>query len=81
MGTVILSEKPSQARDYATAFKKAVTKDGYIEIEDKQFFNDKAYITWGYGHLVELAEPQAYKDEWEKWSLESFWLILCFSDC
>jgi len=70
MSLVILAEKPSQARDYAAAFKKTSTKDGYIEVEEN-FFNDKAYITWGFGHLVELVEPKEYKEEWGKWDLDS----------
>ena len=34
MSTVILAEKPSQAKDYAAAFKKTTKKSGYIEVED-----------------------------------------------
>ncbi|MEC0434431.1 DNA topoisomerase 3 [Bacillus subtilis] len=70
MSTVILAEKPSQAKDYAAAFKKTTKKSGYIEVEDSQFFSGKAFITWGFGHLVELAEPKAYKEEWAKWDLK-----------
>ncbi|WP_219858584.1 DNA topoisomerase 3 [Bacillus inaquosorum] len=70
MSTVILAEKPDQARDYAAAFKKSTKKNGYIEVEDSQFFTGKAFITWGIGHLVELAEPKAYKEEWAKWNLK-----------
>lgn len=69
MTTVIFAEKPSQARDYAKAFKQTNRKDGYVEIQDKEYFNNVAYLTWGIGHLVELVQPKEYNPEWEKWSL------------
>lgn len=66
---VILAEKPSQARSYADAFQKTSKKDGYIEVNDKHFFEQQAVITWGFGHLVSLANPGTYKEEWGKWDL------------
>lgn len=69
--TVILAEKPSQGRAYAEAFNKTSKKDGYIEVDDNRFFNGDAYITWGFGHLVELVEPEKYDKEWGKWSLDT----------
>ncbi|WP_144460360.1 toprim domain-containing protein [Siminovitchia fortis] len=73
MGYVlILSEKPSQAKAYSDVFKNTIRKDGYIEVNDNRFFNgQKAVITWGFGHLVELAPPEEYKEEWKKWSLDT----------
>lgn len=69
MSTVILAEKPSQAKSYAEAFSKLIRKDGYYEVEDK-LFNEKTYITYGIGHLVELASPEEYNKEWKNWKLE-----------
>ncbi|MGD7044338.1 DNA topoisomerase 3 [Jeotgalibacillus proteolyticus] len=69
MTTVILAEKPSQAKSYAEAFSKAKKQSGYFEIEDS-LFTGKVYITWGFGHLVSLQEPHKYKPEWKKWKLE-----------
>ncbi|VEF47416.1 DNA topoisomerase III [Bacillus freudenreichii] len=71
MSIVILAEKPSQGRAYADAFRNTIKKDGYIEVNDDRFFNEKAIITWGFGHLVELVEPEQYKDEWKRWSLQT----------
>lgn len=71
MTTVILAEKPDQARAYAAAFSKYSEKHGYIEIEDNRFFKGKALLTWGYGHLVELQEPDQYRDDWGVWSLDN----------
>lgn len=70
MAVVILAEKPNQAKDYSLAFRKAVRKDGYFEIQDSNYFNDVAYLTWGIGHLVELVQPEKYNPDWKVWSLQ-----------
>lgn len=64
MLTLVLTEKPSVARDFAKALGIQVRKGGFLE--------GKGYIiTWALGHLVELAEPQDYHRKWRKWSLGS----------
>lgn len=68
MNTVILAEKPSQAQSYAEAFKQSKKKNGYFEVSDDEL--PSAIITYGYGHLVSLAEPEKYNKDWKKWSLE-----------
>jgi DNA topoisomerase-3 len=70
MSTVILAEKPSQALAYASALKQSNKKDGYFEIKDP-IFVDETFITFGFGHLVELAEPGHYEEKWQNWKLES----------
>src|SRR5690625_4184683 len=71
MGHVlILAEKPNQAKAYADAFQHTNKKEGYIEVTDHRFFDDKACITWGYGHLVELVSPEQYNEAWKQWKLE-----------
>lgn len=75
MSIVILAEKPSQGAAYAEAFSSVRRKDGYIEVNDHRFFHEKAYITWGFGHLVELVEPEQYKEEWKEWSLRHLPII------
>ncbi|MCC4500287.1 DNA topoisomerase 3 [Limosilactobacillus reuteri] len=69
MTTVILAEKPSQARSYLEAFNRSEKKSGYYEVQDA-LFTDRTVVTYGFGHLVELAEPAAYNPAWEKWSLD-----------
>ena len=68
--TLILAEKPSQALAYAESFGKFSKKDGYIILNPS---ND--IITWGFGHLVELASPEDYKEEWKKWSIKELPII------
>ncbi len=58
--TLILAEKPSQARDYAKGLGSFQRRDGYLE-------NDRYIITWAIGHLVELREPHEYDPRFKKW--------------
>ena len=63
--TLIVAEKPSQAREYAVALGVRGKGDGYLE-------NDQYVITWCYGHLLELERPEAYMDlerVGKRWSL------------
>jgi DNA topoisomerase III len=62
--TLILTEKPSVARDFAKALGVKSKKEGYLE-------NEHYIITWAVGHLVELFEPQDYDAKWKKWRLEN----------
>lgn len=60
---VILAEKPSVARELAKVFGATTRKDGYIEGKNYTF-------TWAFGHLVNLANPQAYGfNGWNKANL------------
>lgn len=70
MKRVILAEKPSQAQAYAESFGKFSKKDGYIVLNATS-----DVITWGFGHLIELAAPEDYKDEWKKWNMKELPII------
>lgn len=62
--TLVLAEKPSVARDLARTLKCNEKKNGYIE--------GKSYIvTWALGHLVGLADPEAYDNKYKTWSMET----------
>lgn len=63
MKTVVIAEKPSVARDIARVLKCNQKINGAIE-------GSKYIITWGLGHLVTLADPEKYKDEYKEWKLE-----------
>ncbi|MCK9636407.1 MAG: DNA topoisomerase 3 [Methylobacter tundripaludum] len=65
---VILTEKPSVARDIAKCLNIGNKRDGYFE-------GDGYQITWAFGHLVELKEPDEYNKAWKRWSLESLPII------
>jgi DNA topoisomerase-3 len=65
---VILTEKPSVARDIAKCLNINQKRDGYYEGNGYQ-------ITWAFGHLVELKEPDEYNPAWKRWSLDSLPII------
>ena len=67
--TVILAEKPSQAKSYAQAFNSYQRKDGYYQV--KGIYESETVITYGYGHLVELYDPTDYNQDWKKWQLDT----------
>ncbi len=50
---LIIAEKPSVARELARIFKATGRKDGYIDGGNYCF-------TWAFGHLIQLASPEAY---------------------
>jgi len=68
--TLIISEKPSVARDIAKVIINghSSSKDGYIE-------GEKHIITWAIGHLVTLWEPEEYDEKYKKWSMETLPII------
>ena len=68
--TVILAEKPSQARSYVEAFQTSTKKQGYYEVSDP-VLPDNTKITFGFGHLVELATPETYDSKYKKWALSN----------
>ncbi len=52
---LIIAEKPSQAREYAKALGGFTTKDGYMQ-------SSQYYLTWCFGHLVELERDTKYRE-------------------
>ena len=61
--TLIITEKPSVAREYAKILGAENKGDGYIE-------NDQYVISWCLGHLVEMSYPDAYDESYGKWTLD-----------
>ena len=59
---VCIAEKPSVARDIARILGATSSKDGYMEGNGYQ-------VTWTFGHLCELKEPNDYAVNWKHWSL------------
>ncbi len=60
--TLIITEKPSVAREYAQILNVKGKGSGLIE-------NDEYCITWCVGHLVEMAYPDAYDIRYKKWNM------------
>lgn len=70
MTTVILAEKPSQARAYVDAFQSSTKKTGYYEVSDP-VLPTQTKVTFGFGHLVEMATPDKYDAKYKRWSLKN----------
>ncbi|MCF7847547.1 MAG: DNA topoisomerase 3 [Kiritimatiellales bacterium] len=60
---VVITEKPSVARDIASVLQIQNKKSGYIE-------GRGCAITWAFGHLVTLLEPGEYDPAMKKWRTE-----------
>src|SRR5215211_5625663 len=61
--TLVIAEKPSVARDLAGALP-----DAFKQAKDKtHLVGDDFVVTWAVGHLVGLAEPDAYDPRLKKW--------------
>ena len=65
---VCIAEKPSVAREIAAVLGAAAKKNGYMEGNGYQ-------VTWTFGHLCTLKEPQDYTPEWKPWALSSLPMI------
>ncbi|KXS44288.1 MAG: DNA topoisomerase III, partial [Candidatus Frackibacter sp. T328-2] len=66
--SLVLAEKPSVGRDYAKALGCNNKKDGYIEGKDY-------IISWTFGHLFSLKEPEDYNKDHKNWKYEHLPII------
>ncbi|MBP5677437.1 MAG: DNA topoisomerase 3 [Bacteroidales bacterium] len=65
---VCIAEKPSVAREIAKVLGANSQHEGYLEGNGYQ-------VTWTFGHLCTLKEPQDYTDYWKRWSLSALPMI------
>ena len=68
MAQLVITEKPGVAKQVSDVLGVTERKDGYME-------GNGYIVSWCIGHLVELAQPGAYKEEWKKWDYESLPII------
>ncbi|MDR7315874.1 DNA topoisomerase III [Brevibacillus nitrificans] len=61
--TLVLAEKPSVGRDIARVLQCQKKGNGYLE-------GDKYIVTWALGHLVTLADPEVYGQQYSSWKIE-----------
>ena len=61
--SVVIAEKPSVARDIARVLNCHKKGNGFLE-------GDKYIVTWALGHLVTLADPEAYDEKYKTWKIE-----------
>ena len=65
---LVLAEKPSVARDIARVMNCAQKGTGFLE-------GSRYVVTWALGHLVTLADPDAYGPQYKSWKLEDLPLL------
>lgn len=61
---VCIAEKPSVAREIANVLGATTKKDGYFE-------GNGYAVTYTFGHLCTLLEPNDYKEHWKSWNLNN----------
>ncbi|SFA99499.1 MULTISPECIES: type IA DNA topoisomerase [unclassified Bacillus (in: firmicutes)] len=65
MSRVIIAEKPSVAKNIAEALKIRGRNDGYFE-------GNGYFITWAFGHLLQLYDAKDYDEKMAKWNMDNF---------
>ena len=65
---VCIAEKPSVAKDIARILGATTSKQGYMEGNGYQ-------VTWTFGHLCTLKEPDDYTSMWKRWTLSALPMI------
>lgn len=63
MKTLVLAEKPSVARDIARVLHCSKKLNGALE-------GNQYIVTWALGHLVTLADPEAYDKKYKVWDMQ-----------
>jgi len=61
---VCIAEKPSVGRDIAKVLGATTVRDGYME-------GNGYCVTWAFGHLCALLNPEEYTDQWKSWNMGS----------
>jgi len=65
---LVITEKPSVARDIAKVLKANTKKDGYLE-------GNGYKISWALGHLIQLVNPDTYDKKYKSWSMKDLPII------
>jgi DNA topoisomerase-3 len=60
--SLVITEKPSVARDIADVLGDCTDHDGYFE-------NDEYVVTFAVGHLFELLPPEEIDEKYKRWTL------------
>lgn len=61
---LFIAEKPELAKAITTGLSGTVQReDGYFKVGDN-------LVTWAYGHILGLAEPEDYDDKYKSWKVE-----------
>ena len=64
MKHLVIAEKPSVARDIARVLGCGKKTNSYMEGKDY-------IVTWALGHLVTLADPEEYGEQYKSWNMDT----------
>ncbi|TXR68272.1 DNA topoisomerase III [Bacillus sp. AR18-7] len=67
---VMLAEKPDAAKMMAKPFPHEI-KNGYIEVKPNPLAKKGGIITYAFGHLVRIPDPEFLDEKYKKWSLDT----------
>ena len=59
---LVIAEKPSVAMSLSAVLGANEKKDGYLE-------GGGYLVSWCVGHLLELAQPEAYGEQYARWQI------------
>ena len=65
---LVIAEKPSVAMSLAAVLGANEKKDGYLE-------GGGYLVSWCVGHLLELAQPEAYGEQYARWRYDDLLIL------
>ncbi len=65
---LVVTEKPSVARDLGRVLGATRKREGFLEGDDLR-------ISWCFGHMCELVQPEVYAPAWKKWSFDTLPMV------
>ena len=63
-----VAEKPSVGRDIARVLGATTSRDGYME-------GNGYCVSWTFGHLCALLDPNEYNEQWKGWNMSSLPMV------
>ena len=63
-----IAEKPSVGRDIARVLGASTQRDGYME-------GNGYCVSWTFGHLCALLDPNEYNPQWKGWSMSALPMV------
>lgn len=63
-----IAEKPSVGRDIARVLGATTSRDGYME-------GNGYCVSWTFGHLCALLDPNEYNEHWKGWNMSSLPMV------
>ena len=63
-----IAEKPSMGRDIARVLGATHSHDGYME-------GNGYCVSWTFGHLCALLDPNEYNEQWKGWNMSSLPMV------